>query len=142
MKNKIRHTGIVTKNLRKSLTFWQSYFGFKKIKDDVEFGNTIDKVLGYKNIEVRTIKLKDSSGSLIELLTFKNCPVIKKRKILPYTNGITHISITVNNIDKIYNRLKKKIRFNSKPLYSHDGKVKMTYCRTPEGAFLELVQEI
>ena len=72
MKNKIRHTGIVTKNLRKSLTFWQSYFGFKKIKDDIEFGNTIDKVLGYKNIEVRTIKLKDSSGSLIELLTFKN----------------------------------------------------------------------
>ena len=36
----------------------------------------------------------------------------------------------------------KKIEFNSKPLLSKDGKVKMTYCKTPEGAFLELVQEI
>ena len=32
--------------------------------------------------------------------------------------------------------------FNSKPKLSEDGKVVMTYCKTPEGAFLELVQEM
>ena len=37
---------------------------------------------------------------------------------------------------------KKKILFNSPPQKSADGKVLMTYCRTPEGAYLELVQEL
>ena len=142
MNIRVRHTGIVTENLTKSLEFWQKYFGFKKIKDNNEYGETIDKVLGYKNVKVRTVKLKDSSNALIELLFFKNRPKTKKNLLSPYSNGITHISITVKNIDKIYDKLKKKIRFNSKPLISHDGNVKMTYCKTPEGAFLELVEEL
>lgn len=142
MSVKIRHTGIVTLNLNKSLKFWKNIFGFKIVKDLNENGNTIDKVLGYKNIKVRTIKLKDQNNSLIELLYFKNSPKLKSNKIHPYSSGITHISITVKNIDKLYKKLNKKIQFNSKPLFSKDGNVKMTYCRTPEGAFLELVEEL
>ena len=99
---KIRHAGLVTKNLSKSLFFW-----------------------------------------ILELLHFKNSPSEKKKIIKPYTNGFTHISVTVKNIKKSYKILKKmKIKFNSKPSKSADGMVLMTYCKTPEGAFLELVQEL
>ena len=79
----------------------------------------------------------------LELLHFKNSPKIKNKIIKPYSKGFTHISITVKNIVGIYKMLKKKnIKFNSKPEKSLDGNVLMTYCRTPEGAFLELVQEL
>ena len=99
--------------------------------------------MSYKKVKVRTIKLKDQNGALIEILYFKNSPRIKKNIIKPYTNGITHISITIKNIFILYNFLKKKkIIFNSKPQVSEDGNVIMTYCKTPEGAFLELVEEI
>lgn len=140
---KIRHTGIVTNNIKKSLLFWTKYLKFKIHKRANENGNLIDRIMLYKDVEVETIKLKDSSGLLIELLSFKNAPKIKKNKIKPYSNGITHISLTVKNIKKLYKNLKKKnIKFNSNPRISADGKVIMTYCKTPEGAFIELVQEI
>ncbi len=140
---RIRHTGIVTKNLQKSIKFWNKYLKFKIHKQTNESGELIDRIMLYKNVKVKTIKLKDSNGLLIELLSFRNPPKTREKKIKPYSNGITHISITVKNIKKLYNFLiKKKIKFNSAPKVSADGKVLMTYCRTPEGAFLELVQEL
>ena len=33
------------------------------------------------------------------------------------------------------------ITFNNKPQTSENGKVKFIYCKTPEGAYLELVEE-
>jgi hypothetical protein len=139
---KIRHTGIVTNNLIKSLNFWKKNFKFKIKKDVNESGKTLDKVLMFKNIKVRTLKLSDSYNNLIELLYFKNPKVSVKKNIKSNSIGITHISITVKNLNKIYKELKKEVKFNSKPLLSADGNVLMTYCRTPEGCFLELVEEI
>ena len=140
---KIRHTGIVTRDLKKSLLFWNKYLGFKIVKDLKEKGNLIDKIMLYKKVDVRTLKLDDKNGNKIELLYFKNPPKIKKNIIKPFSNGITHLSVTVKNINKLFNFLrKKKITFNSKPQISEDGNVIMTYCKTPEGAYLELVQEI
>ena len=141
--SKIRHTGIVTNNLKKSLLFWNKYLKFKIFKQADESGQLIDKIMLYKDVKVKTIKLKDSSGLIIELLSFKNSPRTKQNKIKPYSIGITHISLTVKNINSLYKFLiKRKIRFNSEPRVSADGKVIMTYCKTPEGAFLELVEEI
>ena len=140
---KIRHTGIVSKNLKQSLDFWGNTLGFKVKKTLNESGELIDKIIGYKNVKVKTLKLADSFGNLIEILYFFNSPKLKKINIKPYTNGYTHISLTVKNIKFIYKILqKKKIIFNSFPKKSADGKVLMTYCKTPEGAFLELVQEL
>lgn len=142
MKN-IRHTGIVTKNIQKSLKFWRDLVGFKIISDKIERGNLIDAVLGYKNIKVRTIKLKARDSSKIELLYFYNPPKSKTAKLKAYSCGYTHISITVTDIYKIYKKFKKeKIRFNCEPGLSEDKKVIMTYCHSPEGGFLELVQEL
>ena len=77
---KIRHTGLVTKNLKKSLNFWSKLIGFKvKIKLK-EKGTTIDQVLGYKNVLVKTLKLRDSNNNLLELLYFYNSPKVKKIK--------------------------------------------------------------
>ena len=44
----IRHTGIVTNDLKKSLIFWQKIIGFKIVNSLVEKGDLLDKVLGYK----------------------------------------------------------------------------------------------
>ena len=140
---RIRHTGLVTYNLSESLLFWNKKLKFKIKKRAIESGVLIDNIMGYKSAKVETLKLSDNKGALLELLHFKSSPFKKKKIIKPYSNGFTHISITVKDIMKIYLILKKiNTKFNSKPMKSADGKVLMTYCRTPEGAFLELVQEL
>jgi hypothetical protein len=141
--NTIRHTGLVTNNIKKSLLFWIKYLKFKTYKEMDEEGNLIDKIMLYKNVKLKTFKLKDKKNNILELLYFKNKPKTRYNKIKPYSNGFTHISINVKNLNKLYKILiKNKIVFNSKPKISSDGNVIMTYCRTPEGAYLELVQEL
>ena len=139
----IRHTGLVTTNLNKSLIFWTKYLKFKIHKEMNEKGNLIDQIMLYKNVKLKTYKLKDKNNNLLELLYFKNKPKTKLINIKPYTNGFTHISITVKNLNSLYNKLiKKNVKFNSRPGVSSDGNVLMTYCKTPEGAYLELVEEL
>ena len=93
--NKIRHTGLVTNNLKKSLFFWNKVLKFKIYKRAIESGDLIDRVMEYKKVKVETVKLSDSSGMLLEILHFKNSPKRKKNFIKPYTNGFTHLSITL-----------------------------------------------
>ena len=58
-------------------------------------------------------------------------------------NGLTHLSFTVQNIEKFVKKLKKfNIKFNSKILTSKDKKVKLVFCKTPENIYLEFVQEL
>ena len=137
----IRHTGIVTDNLNKSLRFWRDLLGFKIKKTQIEKSNLLDQIFNYKKVKVKTIKLSDNKKNLIEILYFYNAPKIKKKKIKPYNVGMTHLSITVRNINNLYTKLlKNKIKFNSAPQISQDGNVIMTYCMTPEGYYLELVE--
>ena len=131
----IRHTGIVTRNIKKSLWFWTKLLDFKIKKQLIESGKTIDSVLGYKNVKVKTLKLKDKQKNLIELLYFYNSPRKKKNELYPYSPGITHICYCKKFRKNIYLFQKKKIKFNSKPRLSADKKVLMTYCKTPEGCF-------
>lgn len=105
---KIRHTGLVTNDIKKSLIFWTKYLKFKIKKELDEDGDLIDKIMLYKNAKVKTYKLTDHNKMLLELLYFKNSPKIKKNNIKPYANGFTHISITVKNLNKLYIFLKKK----------------------------------
>ena len=105
---KIRHTGLVTNSLKSSLLFWIKYLKFKIKIEMNEDGNLIDKIMLYPNAKVKTYKLIDSNKMILELLYFKNPPKIKKNKIKPYTNGFTHISVTVKDLDKLYKFLRKK----------------------------------
>jgi len=141
---KVRHIGLVCPNLKKSINFWCNELGFKIKKRMKEEGSTIDSLIGYKNVNLETVKISDQYDNLIELLYFKNSPRKKiSWKGKPYSNGFTHLALTVKNVDSIYKRLKKKgTKFNSQPKISKDGNVKLTYCRTPEGVYVELVQPV
>ena len=57
--------------------------------------------------------------------------------------GYTHIALTVENIDKLYDKMSScDIEFTTKPLTSPDAKAKVTFCKDPDGNFIELVQEL
>jgi len=139
----IRHTGITVQNLNKSINFFTKYLGFKIKKKMNESGKYIDSMLMLKKVLVTTVKLEAKNGTMVELLKFKNYKNKKERnwnrKI--YSTGITHIALTVKNLDKTYIFLKrKKIKFNAPPQDSPDGYAKVTFCRGPENLWVELTE--
>ena len=133
---KIRHVGIVTKNLKKSIKFWVDHMGFKIFKSIDEEGVHIDSITGKKKSSVKTVKLKGPNGYMVELLYFKNNKS-KNIKRTPTSYGITHIAIQVDDIKKQYKRLKDlKYRFNSTPNITPDGYAKMNYFRAHDNVFI------
>jgi hypothetical protein len=136
-----RHTGVVAKNIKKSLFFYKNLLNLKLIKKSIENKKIIQKLLNIKISKLTTYKLGYNSKIIIEILHFNKTN--KNEKILLNTEGITHISLTVKNLNTIYNKLiKNKVKFISKPIFSENKKFKLCFCKTPEGCYLELVQVI
>jgi catechol 2,3-dioxygenase-like lactoylglutathione lyase family enzyme len=136
----IRHTGIVVNDLEASLYFYRDILGFKITKQMDEKGEYIDNVLLLQNTNVTTVKMSSSAGQLIELLKFHSHPAeFKKRAICDI--GISHIALTVKDLDAEYLGLKEKgIQFYSPPQLSPDGYAKVAFCMAPEGTLIELVE--
>jgi hypothetical protein len=138
-----RHVGIVTSNLKTSLKFYQEIFGLKISKSLLENHPSLAKIMGFKKIEVKTVKLKDRNSIILELLEWRY-PKIKQtisKKI--NSVGITHFAITVKNINQIEKKLKKfKLNLISPPQISADKKVKYAFCKSPEKIYIELVEII
>ncbi len=140
----VRHTGIVVSDLKKSLYFYQDLLGLKvKIRAD-EFGNHIDQMNGKTGILVTTVKmLADDGPTLIELLKFERPEIKSEKAIGPFKIGPTHIAFTVDNLEELYKKLLANgVHFNCPPLIPPNGKVKVTFCKDPDGTLVELVEEL
>ena len=140
MINDIRHTGIVVMDLEASLCFYRDLLGFQVAKQMEEAGDYIDTVLSLRNVEVTTVKLTSPAGQMIELLKYHSHPAEQKTREICEI-GISHIALTVDDLDFEYERLRdKRIQFNSPPQLSPDGYAKVAFCRAPEGTLIELVE--
>lgn len=140
---KLRHIGIVVKDLQDSLKFYQELLGLPVVKDMLETGPFIEEILGFKSAQVRTVKLQTSGNGIVELLDYRipESPASPEKKL--HQNGLTHFALTVVHIDSLHKKLTDAgVEFISPPRLSPDAKAKVAFCRDPEGNFIELVEEI
>lgn len=138
----LRHIGIVTDNLEKSLEFYKDFLGLEIKTETLENGSFIDHILGLKKTSLKTVKLADKKGGIVELLCYKNQ---QDNKIEREINdlGLSHFALTVENLDNMYNKLKENnIDFISAPALSPDNRAKVCFCYDPNGIAIELVEEI
>ena len=135
--------GIVVNNLEKTRDFWINTLGFKLHIEAKEQSPYIDELLAVKDPRLTTVKLIDSNGFIIELLKFEKYQVENSWSGDLKTTGLTHIALTVENLDGLVDNLKKQ---NYKPLsdikISPNKKVKVVFVKGPEAIMLELVQEL
>jgi hypothetical protein len=100
-------------------------------------------LLAIRNPGLTTIKIIDSKGFIIELLKFENYQVGNSWSGDLKTTGLTHIALTVGNLDELADRLKKEnYQTLSETKISPNKKVKVLFVRGPEAIMLELVQEL
>jgi catechol 2,3-dioxygenase-like lactoylglutathione lyase family enzyme len=143
MANTTRHVGIVVKDLVKTTDFWTSLIGFKLHVDAKEVSPYIDELLGIANPELRTVKLIDENGFIIELLEFANYPAEDNWEGSLATTGLTHIALTVSDLESLTRKLKEiDYTFISEIKKSPNGAVKVVFVRGPEGLMLELVEQL
>lgn len=142
MIERLRHTGIVVIDLDESLQFYTQKMGFVISKRMDESGSFIDKILGFDNLNITTVKMTLHEGQMIELLDFK---AHKTKPLSKRINDIgpTHLAFTVSNVDDVYEDFSNDgIEFISVPTISPDGYAKVAFCRAPEGTYIELVELI
>jgi catechol 2,3-dioxygenase-like lactoylglutathione lyase family enzyme len=141
--NATRHIGIVVNDLEKTRDFWINTIGFKLHIEAKEESPYIDELLAIRNPGLTTVKLIDSKGFIIELLKFENYEVGIYWSGDLKTTGLTHIALTVDNLNELVVNLKKQ---NYQPMseikISPNKKVQVVFVRGPEGTILELVQEL
>ncbi len=130
-------------DLEKTRDFWINTLGFKLHIEAKEVSPYIDELLAIREPMLTTVKLIDSKGFIIELLKFENYQVENSWSGDLKSTGLTHIALTVENLEELVTELKKQ---NYQPLSeiktSPNKKVKVVFVRGPEAIMLELVQEL
>jgi catechol 2,3-dioxygenase-like lactoylglutathione lyase family enzyme len=135
--------GIVVDDLEKNRDFWINTLGFKLHIEALEESPYIDELLDIKDPALKTVKLIDSKGFIIELLKFENYQVGNSWSGDLKTTGLTHIALTVDNLDELVKVLiKNNYQTVSDIKVSPNGKVKVVFVKGPEGLMLELVEEL
>lgn len=136
----VRHTGIVTDDLEASLKFYRDLLGFREVRCMEENNPFIETVLGLKGVFVITIKMAAPGGGQVELLHFRSH--LKKRSKREISDiGISHVALSVDDVNHLYENLKNSgVPFISPPRLSDDGGATVAFCRAPEGTFIELVE--
>jgi catechol 2,3-dioxygenase-like lactoylglutathione lyase family enzyme len=144
MATKIRHTGLVVRDIDSSLKFYSGLLGLPIVSRHIEEGEYISNLVGIQNVKLEWAKLQDKNGIIVELLHYHSRPDNFSESAYPSDrHGASHVAFTINEIDKLYlTLLANNIHCNSVPLVSPDGKVKVLYCHDPEGILVELVEEL
>ena len=143
MISKLRHTGIVVRNLNQSVVFYEA-LGFKTWKREIEQGQFLETVVDLKNVRVETAKLKAPCGVLLELLQYHSHPVEMEISPQPSNQlGSSHIALTVGSIDKALECVQScGGSLVNQPATAPNVTVRVAYCHDLEGNLLELVEEI
>jgi catechol 2,3-dioxygenase-like lactoylglutathione lyase family enzyme len=138
----VRHVGIVVGDLERSLHFYRDLLGLQIERLMDESGHFVETILGLPGVRVTTAKLRGAEGpTLVELLHFREPVGVRREPMSPLTLGLTHIALTVDDVDATYQRLSKAgIAFIEAPQVSPTGLAKVAFCRDPEGTLIELVQ--
>jgi catechol 2,3-dioxygenase-like lactoylglutathione lyase family enzyme len=135
-----RHTGIICRDIKKSLYFYKNLLGLKIVQEFWDDTDYINKVSGLKKAKVHFVKLKMNSGEILELLRYPTHNT-KLPKLPIHNTGILHIALQVKSIEATYVKLKKKgVKFISRPTLSSEKFAKVCFCIDPNKVRVELVE--
>lgn len=141
MTTTIRHVGIVVQDLELCVNFWKEIFEFEIVVDQIEQSPYIDELLGINNPSLRTVKLSDQNGMIIELLKFSEIQSQENWIGTVTSTGLTHIALEVEDIVDTQKNLENRgYKSISKILESKKNNVKVVFIHGPEKLLLELVE--
>jgi len=135
----LAHVGISVSNLESSVAFYRDLFGMQVAATEERFrGPLFEKLLSLKGVAGRVVTV-GKGGFRLELFEFSH-PVPRRQdpRYPVCDQGITHICLTVTDIEAEYQRLHAAgVEFHCAPI--DFGGIKAVYARDPDGNVIELV---
>ncbi|KOS62154.1 VOC family protein [Lysinibacillus agricola] len=140
---RIDHVGVIVNDLSAAKEFFLD-FGLE-VKGEWEMeGELMGYAVGLNDAKVACVGLGTTdSQTWIELIKFYT-PSDEKDIQQPLANtlGIRHIAFTVEDIEAVVAKLKKKGTEIFSEIQQYEESYKLCYVRGPEGIILELAEEI
>ncbi|WP_374966344.1 VOC family protein [Lysinibacillus sp. RS5] len=140
---RIDHVGVIVNNLSAAKECFLD-FGLE-VKGEWEMeGDLMGYAAGLDDVKVACVGLGTTDGQTwIELIKFYT-PSDEKDIQQPFANtlGIRHIAFTVEDIEAVVAKLKKKDTQIFSEIQQYEESYKLCYVRGPEGIILELAEEI
>jgi catechol 2,3-dioxygenase-like lactoylglutathione lyase family enzyme len=145
MINDIQHTAISTGDMEQALAFYRDLIGFEVLSDTSwkkgsEQAANVERLMELDGVAFRVAMLRLGTSQL-ELFEFDSPAPIPGDPNRPVCDhGITHICLSVTDIDSEYERLERAgMRFHCPPV-DFGGGVSATYGRDPDGNVVELYE--
>ncbi len=145
MQNKVvgyRHTGIIVKDMKKSIQFYKDFLGLEIIQEFTDSSEYINKITNISDGTAHFVKLRMLDGTVLELLeypTHKTNP----HNLSILNVGIAHIALRIKSATEMYDFLiSKGVKVLSKPILSSEGIAKVFFCIDPDGLRVELVEMV
>jgi len=140
---RIDHVGVIVNDLSAAKEFFLD-FGLE-VKGEWEMeGDLMGYAAGLNDVKVACVGLGTTDGQTwIELIKFYT-PADEKDIQQPFANtlGIRHIAFTVEDIEAVVAKLKKKDTEIFSEIQQYEESYKLCYVRGPEGIILELAEKI
>lgn len=132
---KVRHAGVFTDKPKEMIAFYEQALGFKKVWDEKE---NVKAITGM-DLTLRTIKLASDDGSQVEFLVPQK---LEKRRQKYNSGGITHIALTVLNMEKIFRKCQEfGVEMLTGKIFVSNVNRKIFFVKDPDGNVLELVED-
>jgi catechol 2,3-dioxygenase-like lactoylglutathione lyase family enzyme len=143
MINGIHHPCISTGNLERALDFYQGLLGLEQVfefswESGTEMSSFAGAITGVPNSTARAVMLK-VGNAFVEIFEFSEPKSQRNDDRALNNHGISHICFDVSDVQAIYDKLSQAgVTFNNPPV--DVGPMRITYCRDPDGNFIELQQ--
>ena len=139
MVTEFRHTGIAVDNIEYFKNIFVNYLGIGNFTD---FNNVdtryINSLVGSDVNKVKICIFQLDDDSKIELLEYNVGRIENTR---PFMSGIAHLSLSVSDIDDLYNKRELfDVSFVHPPMYNPEGTVKLSYAQLGGQINVELVE--
>lgn len=135
----LSHVGITVSDFEKTVNWYDKMFGFKLIDEQFmteEQVNKLTNLYGIKNMSIHLGFLRCPKGGVIEIFEFSEKE--EGQKVIWNRNGITHLTLDVNHVEKWYCKLREKgVSFFSEP--QRTGAVEWVFLQDPDGNLIELI---
>ena len=145
MSNKVvgyRHTGIIVKDMKKSIQFYKDFLGLEIIQEFTDKSEYINKITNISDGIAHFVKLRMLDGAVLELLEYPTHRT-KPHNLSILNVGIAHIALRVKSARKMYDFLiSKGVQVLSEPVLSSEGIAKVFFCIDPDGLRVELVEMV
>ncbi len=145
MVNGLEHTSFTVSDLERSVGFYRDLLGLEVFGEGERHGGYFGRIVGYPDADARVALVRPrGSNHHIELFQYIS-PEPTTADLEPRLVGVTHVCLTVDDLDGLYARLLEAgvDTFVSPPVAIDGGANSggsALYLRDPDGIILELFQ--